>query len=204
VRFIIDYALPESVEAYYAHVNGAGTDGLPARCVLLHDPDAARAADVFVAGHAPALPVAWAVYSALEQLGAATHTVARMELVAALDALTRDEMRDAIAMLKALALVGERRGLKLRLLKTGLDADTLGSLLERHAAADGATRRARDEMLAYAETRRCRWKALTEHFGEPVTWERCGTCDNCRTRPDGETAPHPDTIDSPDRPAPHL
>ena len=34
-------------------------------------------------------------------------------------------------------------------------------------------------MVFYAQTGLCRWRVLLEYFGESLTGERCGHCDNC-------------------------
>jgi len=38
-----------------------------------------------------------------------------------------------------------------------------------------------DSMSGYAQSALCRWKLLLQHFGEAEGFEKCGTCDNCRT-----------------------
>ncbi len=39
------------------------------------------------------------------------------------------------------------------------------------------------QMQEFAAGRDCRQKAICEHFGEPVKWERCGVCDVCAGTP---------------------
>ena len=36
-----------------------------------------------------------------------------------------------------------------------------------------------DRMIVYAQTALCRWKNMTEYFGEEFPAQRCGHCDNC-------------------------
>jgi ATP-dependent DNA helicase RecQ len=136
-RFTIHYALPTSIEAYYTESTRAGLDDLHARCVLLYDPDSARAENPFVSGRFPDRAVVTTVYFALERLGAHAHSVLRTDLINELDAVRRDVARDAIAVLKALDLISELRGLKLRLRRTDIGADVIDGLLDRHARERG-------------------------------------------------------------------
>jgi ATP-dependent DNA helicase RecQ len=36
-----------------------------------------------------------------------------------------------------------------------------------------------ERMTAYAQSAKCRWRAILDYFGEPPEWERCEHCDNC-------------------------
>jgi len=36
-----------------------------------------------------------------------------------------------------------------------------------------------ERMVFYAQTGRCRWRVLLDHFGESLDENGCGTCDNC-------------------------
>lgn len=188
VRFVLHYALPDSIDAYYDEASRAGLDARPAHCVILYDPYAARADDEFVSGDTPSPAVVSALYSTLARLGADGRLVPRTDVTDKLTAFGRNEARDAIAMLKAHDVIEEARGLKLRLRRPGLDEGQIAALVAEHATQHRSERHAREELIAYAETAECRWKALLAHFHEEVTWERCGTCDNCRRR-DGQTAP---------------
>jgi ATP-dependent DNA helicase RecQ len=201
-RFTIHYALPGSLDAYYTESTRAGLDGVPARCVLLYDPESARAADPFVSGHFPDATVVTVVYSTLEQLGAHSHNVLRTELAVALDTVSNEQARDAIAVLKALDVLSEERGLKLRLRRTDLDVVAMESLLARHARDQEPADAVRRELLAYAETDDCRWRTLLRHFGEEADWERCGNCDNCLRAGEGPVDQAADPGDLRPRPTP--
>jgi superfamily II DNA helicase RecQ len=74
------------------------------------------------------------------------------------------------------------RGLKLLLRGPQIDFETLQPLLRDHLAGGTGTIEGIEQLIAYAESDRCRAKVIAESFGEPVDWERCGTCDNCRRR----------------------
>jgi ATP-dependent DNA helicase RecQ len=49
-------------------------------------------------------------------------------------------------------------------------------------------RRKLERMTAYAQTAKCRWRAILDYFAVTPPWERCGHCDNCVR---GGTAPAP-------------
>jgi ATP-dependent DNA helicase RecQ len=60
-----------------------------------------------------------------------------------------------------------------------LDADA-AAVAEAYEARRAADRERLERMVLYAQTARCRWKALLEYFGEPAEWDACGHCDSCR------------------------
>ncbi|HMJ26643.1 MAG TPA: RecQ family zinc-binding domain-containing protein [Pyrinomonadaceae bacterium] len=36
-----------------------------------------------------------------------------------------------------------------------------------------------ERMMLYGQSASCRWRLLHDYFGEEMTGEQCGTCDNC-------------------------
>ncbi len=53
LRFVIHYAMPGTLEAYYQQAGRAGRDGLPARCVLLYSPKDRALQEWFIENDAP-------------------------------------------------------------------------------------------------------------------------------------------------------
>jgi ATP-dependent DNA helicase RecQ len=51
-------------------------------------------------------------------------------------------------------------------------------------------RRKLERMTAYAQSAKCRWRAILDYFALTPSWERCGHCDNC-TRAGTAKAPFP-------------
>ncbi len=48
MRFVLHFAMPASVEAYYQEVGRAGRDGAPARCELLFDREDIQLQEYFI------------------------------------------------------------------------------------------------------------------------------------------------------------
>jgi len=179
IRWVCHVALPDSPDSYLQEIGRAGRDGQPAGTLLLFRPEDMALQRYFAAGAPP-----------------------RADLVAL--ALT---LREGSTSRKALA---ERTGLvprKLSQLLTLLEevgAVTIGPhgaltvprfappAAEAAEQALAAVERQRilrhsriDMMRQYAETRRCRGRALLGYFGEQFDRE-CGHCDNCAAPgPDG-------------------
>ena len=49
-------------------------------------------------------------------------------------------------------------------------------------------RRKLERMTAYAQSAKCRWRAILDYFAVMSPWDRCGHCDNCARR--GTAEPH--------------
>jgi ATP-dependent DNA helicase RecQ len=66
VRTVVHLAAPGSLESYYQEAGRAGRDGLPAECVLLHDPDDRRIAELLLDRSFPDRALVEEAYAALE------------------------------------------------------------------------------------------------------------------------------------------
>jgi ATP-dependent DNA helicase RecQ len=57
-------------------------------------------------------------------------------------------------------------------------------LAQAYADKAQTDRRKLERMSAYAQSAKCRWRAILDYFALTPAWERCGHCDNClRTTP---------------------
>jgi len=65
------------------------------------------------------------------------------------------------------------------LTRQGLDDGALDRLLEGYRGKREGDRDMLERMVFYAQTGRCRWKVLLDHFGESLDEGGCGSCDNC-------------------------
>jgi ATP-dependent DNA helicase RecQ len=64
--------------------------------------------------------------------------------------------------------------------KVRLDPARVAALVQAYEARAKADRDRLDQMIAYAQTARCRWIALLEGLGEPPPFDGCGHCDSCQ------------------------
>ena len=67
VRFVLHYAVPGTLEAYYQEAGRAGRDGLPARAILLYSPKDTALHEFFIENDSPSLDELRAVYDYLRR-----------------------------------------------------------------------------------------------------------------------------------------
>jgi ATP-dependent DNA helicase RecQ len=84
-----------------------------------------------------------------------------------------------LALLKEWGVIRQHRPMGFSVVKAGLEEADLKSMSAFYEARDQRDREKLDRMTIYAQTALCRWKNLTEYFGEDVEWLACGNCDNC-------------------------
>jgi ATP-dependent DNA helicase RecQ len=80
--------------------------------------------------------------------------------------------------------IGRRySGVKTRLRREGLDAETLAGELLRYQERRRQDETRLEHMVLYGHSTNCRWKILLDYFDQiavrPDTEDRCGTCDAC-------------------------
>ena len=88
------------------------------------------------------------------------------------------------------------------LLRQARVANERGFAKLARAYADKAQtdRRKLERMTAYAQSAKCRWRAILDYFALTPPWERCGHCDNCARG--GTEAPAPALeLKAPSRPS---
>jgi len=178
IRLVIHHHRPGTLEAYYQE---AGRDGLPSRCVLLHDPADKGLLRFFQSGRYVTGEDLVNAHHALKRLVAedGPTTIARLE---SLSPLPKTRLKQALNLFKARGIIEEKAG-EIRLIVPDLG---LGEL--ERVAGDYHERNERDLlsqqlMAEYASTRNCRWAYLIDHFGrdesDNPTVVACGHCDNC-------------------------
>ena len=175
IRFVAHYHLPPSPEAFYQEFGRAGRDGGPAAGVLLYDPADRKQLAYFAGGKGPDDADLVNTYHALSQATAAGP--ADPAAVAKVCPVPKTRM---VACLTALA----GRGIA-RLGPAGYEVAQKNLTRDRVAAVAGEFRdrseRAADgvrRMVAYAETKACRWRTLLAHFeaDDLAAGADCGCC----------------------------
>ncbi|WP_066334223.1 RecQ family ATP-dependent DNA helicase [Azohydromonas lata] len=175
LRFVLHYQLPGSLLAYYQEAGRAGRDGEAADCALLyHRPD--RQVQQFFL--ARSRPDADELRSVVQALGEAPLPVAA--LLKRLPGFTRHRLMHALTLLRDAGMVRANRTRAWSLLR-GVEHLDITPLVADYAARAEHEHEALERMVFYAQTGRCRWRALLEYFEQepPFEGEHCGHCDNC-------------------------
>ncbi len=178
VRFVVHYQIPSGLDAYYQEAGRAGRDGAPAQCTLLYAGADKSVQQFFLAGRYPEPADFEAVYAAIRRNPPPGGWTAEA-LVEAIDG-NRRKTKVALGELILRGLVGRTRagGLKPSA-QAGWDARAMLQIAARYRERREQDRALLEAMVAYAQSGRCRWGSLLDHFGQKLGAPRCGTCDIC-------------------------
>jgi ATP-dependent DNA helicase RecQ len=192
IRFVIHYQMPGSLDAYYQETGRAGRDGEPADCVLLFDLNDRRIQQFFLAGRYPSAELAQRLYTTLSMLcknetkGAALGAISK-----ALADVGAGKLEVALNMLVSARIARRDRYRRYQLTahaKTGASGtDPVREAVAKAAAQfeqmSAHDRETLQQMIDYAQTGQCRWRAILDYYGDTPSMERCGVCDNCVSPP---------------------
>ncbi len=192
IRFVIHYAVPDSIETYVQETGRAGRDGEPARAILFYRLEDRRVQSYFLGGKYPRRDESLAVYRTLDQIPTPEdlgERSAEQWLVEVTD-LTQKRVKVILALLETTGILKLKPHLsKIRDFNTD---EEFATFLEEYEQRHNGDRQRLDAMMLYGQITTCRMRYLLEYFDEEVDSD-CGRCDNCRT---AQEAPENSSTDS--------
>ena len=172
IRFVHHVALPDSPDSYLQEIGRAGRDGQPASTVLFFRPEDVALQRYFASG-SPQSHELVQLAAALRE-GPTTKTA-----LAARTGLPARRLTQLLALLEEVGAVAVGRGGRLTVPRFAPTPAAAAGAALTHFERYQTLRRSRiDMMRQYAESGRCRGRALLAYFGEDVDRD-CGHCDNC-------------------------
>jgi ATP-dependent DNA helicase RecQ len=188
IRFVIHYQMPGSLDAYYQESGRAGRDGEPADCVLLFDLNDRRIQQFFLAGRYPSVELAQRLYDTLAaRCKDAPGGITFSQLREALPEVGRGKLEVALAMLVDARLVRRDRQRRYALRARDGAQDSARDAVSKAAAQFEAMsvhdKETLQQMIDYAQSGQCRWRAILAYYDDSPSMERCGVCDNCMNPP---------------------
>ncbi|HEX6174877.1 MAG TPA: helicase-related protein, partial [Candidatus Binatia bacterium] len=179
IRFVIHYAVPDSVETYVQETGRAGRDGKPARAILFYRLEDRRVQSYFLGGKYPRPDESLALYRTLDQMPRREDLGDRTpeQWLAEVTDLAAKRVKVILALLESTGIIQRRPHVsKIRDFNTDQEFATF---LEEYEQRHNGDRQRLDAMMLFGQITTCRMRYLLDYFGEEVEAD-CSRCDNCR------------------------
>jgi ATP-dependent DNA helicase RecQ len=176
VRFVLHYAVPGTLEAYYQEAGRAGRDGLPARATLIYSPRDTALQESFIANDSPREEDLRSVYSFV-----AGHSQISFGLLEQALGLREITARVALEQLESGGLLQREPFDEFNMMRVQaapLNQRALQEIVTRTRERQNHKRRLLARMVSYAETNACRRRVILDYFGDHGTADAPLCCDN--------------------------
>jgi ATP-dependent DNA helicase RecQ len=210
IRLVLHFQMPAGLDVYYQEAGRAGRDGKPALCVLLFRSGDRAVQQFFLNGRYPSVEDGHALIALLARPSADDEPLTLQSL--------KENLQRPVSKLRVLLNLLRREGSlaidaegRIRPAANAAQLPEIEALLKRYVDKSDQDSARLEQMVAYAQTGACRWRALLEAFEEPLPFKdgRCLTCDNCRRMAAHERQAEPievpscklGALDARDRPA---
>jgi ATP-dependent DNA helicase RecQ len=184
LRFVIHFALPGTLEAYYQEAGRAGRDGLPARCTLLFCPQDRALQEWFIDNEIVDTADVRQLHALLATKAATKPSLVDTADLALATGMRNTALRLALSLLEragALQRLGDE-GTRLWVQTARLREDALSAALKDAERRQRHRRHQLGQMIAYAEGDVCRRRVILAHFGDTGPVEAPDCCDVCRAK----------------------
>jgi ATP-dependent DNA helicase RecQ len=179
IRFVIHYAVPDSIETYVQETGRAGRDGKPARAILFYRLEDRRVQSYFLGGKYPRREESLALYRTLDQMPQREDLAdcSVEQWLAEVTDLTEKRVKVILALLESTGIIQRKPHVsKIRDFNTD---EEFAAFLEEYEQRHNGDRQRLDAMMLFGQITTCRMRYLLDYFGEETDSD-CGRCDNCR------------------------
>ncbi len=182
IRFVMHYHLPGTTEAFYQEFGRAGRDGDRAYSALLYDPADRKLLRFFQAKSYPNGDDLTNAHHTLKLLHKRPEPPTLPEILA-ISPLSASRMKVCLSLFTARGVVRYETGGRYRLMWPDMTREELARTGQSYRDRQERDLLKHQQIVGYAEGRRCRWQTLLGYFGgEQLPDERCGHCDYCKKR----------------------
>ena len=179
IRFVIHYAVPDSIETYVQESGRAGRDGKQARAILFYRLEDRRVQSYFLGGKYPRRDESLALYRTLDQMPRREDLGDRTpeQWLGEVTDLAEKRVKVILALLESTGIIQRKPHVsKIRDFNTDQE---FAAFLEEYEQRHNGDRQRLDAMMLFGQITTCRMRYLLEYFGEEIESD-CNRCDNCR------------------------